>query len=294
MEIREAVRNAFAMVKQDFDQACRIGEAVYWSEEVLRLNFFRHLCSQDINIKWFSAELETHIMGKRYQPDLIVYCEDNNETKRSIFELKFWGSRGDWKEAWDRIQAYKDGPFDHGFFLAIGPSTRIEEFPKDLINLDGYEAEAHIYGKTQRETFGKAPNIYVAEQLLKKTLNISYHVIGDMFGWVTTTPEDYNIIFDVLSKEQKCLLILNFPDFNPGLEKWKVLENKLREVGFGKYVYFNEEEAVFRSSDAFVGTLLLQELEVNSYPENVRMAKECFTRLKPILTELKPILELVE
>lgn len=293
MEVKEAVNNAFTMVKQDFDEACKIAEAVYWNEEVLRLNFFRHLCSQEIKITWFSAELETYVLGKRYQPDLIVYCEADGEKKRCVFEFKFWGSRGDWKEAWDRIEAYKDGVYDYGLFLAIGPSTRVKEFHKEAVKLDDYEAEARIYGKTWREAFGIAPNIYVAEELLKKTLNMPYHVIGDFFGWVTTIPQDYNIILDVLSKKEKCLLVLNFPNFDTKLEKWKVLENKLREAGFEKYVYFDKETGIFRQSDAFVGTLLLLELEVNAYPENVRRAKECLTRLRPVLAESKPMLELV-
>ena len=293
MEIKQAVRNAWAMVKQDFDEACKNAEAVYWNEEVLRLNFFRHLCSQDIKITWSSAELETYIWGKRYQPDLIVYCEAEGEIKRCVFEFKFWGSRGDWKEAWDRIQAYKDGVYDYGCFLAIGPSTRVEEFPKEAIKIDEYEAEAHIYGKTWREAFGRAPNIYVAEELLKKTLNMPYHVMGDVFGWVTTIPEDYTIIFDVLSKEEKCSLMLNFPDFDPELEKWKTLENRLREAEFEKYVYFDKEAGIFRLRGTFAGTVLLQELEVSTYSENVERVKQCFTRLRPVLNELKPVLNLV-
>lgn len=293
MEIREAVGNAFTMVKQDFDETCRVAEAVYWNEEVLRLNFFRHLSSQRIKITWFSAELETYVLGKRYQPDLIVYCEADGEKKRCVFEFKFWSSMPDWKKAWDRILAYKDGAFDYGFFLAIGPSTRVKEFPKETIKLDDYEAEALIYGKTWREAFGRAPHIYVAEELLKKTLNMPYHVIGDYFGWVTTIPQDYNIIFEVLSREEKCLLILNFPNFDIKLERWKPLENKLKEVGFEKYVYFDEKGGIFRSSDTFKGTLLLEELEVNDYPENVRRAKESLTHLRPILAELKPVLELI-
>lgn len=294
MEIKEAIENAFIRVKEDFDEACRIAEAVYWNEEILRLNFFRHLCSQEIKITWFSAELETYISGTRYQPDLIAYFEAHDETKRCVFEFKFYGSPNDWKNAWKDIQAYKDGPYDCGFFIAIGPSTRVEDFQKEPLKLDGYEAEAHIYGKTRREAFGRAPNIYIAKEMLKKTLNMPYHVIGDFFGWVTTIPQDYDIIFDVLSKEDRCLLLLNFPDFDAKSEKWKVLETKLKDAGLKTYTYFDFETAVFRPSDVFTGTLLLQELEVSSYPENIRKAKESLIRLKPVLTELKPMLELVE
>ncbi|MGQ9642164.1 MAG: hypothetical protein ACUVUF_08655 [Candidatus Bathycorpusculaceae bacterium] len=130
--------------------------------------------------------------------------------------------------------------------------------------------------------------------MLKKTLNMPYHVIGDFFGWVTTIPQDYNIIFDVLSKEDACLLLLNFPDFDAKAEKWKVLETKLKEAELEKYTCFDFETGVFRPSDVFTGTLLLQELEVNSYLENIRRTKECLARLRPVLTELKPILELVD
>jgi len=130
--------------------------------------------------------------------------------------------------------------------------------------------------------------------MLKATLSMPHHVM-DLFGgwgWVMTVPEDYTIVFDVASNEHKLLVLLGLPGFERGSEKLKEMENKLKEAGFNKYVMFNDDTLTFQSADTLEWGYLIQELEVNTFPENVGKAKESLNRLKTILTRLKPTLEL--
>lgn len=103
MDVSIAVRNAWERVVEDFKEACKYGIGNDWNEEVLRLSFFRHLLVQDIEIKWFSAEVETWIWEKAYHPDLIVAFEVDGETKKCVFEFKFWGSLAGWRKDWNRV-----------------------------------------------------------------------------------------------------------------------------------------------------------------------------------------------
>jgi len=102
-----------------------------------------------------------------------------------------------------------------------------------------YEAEVLIYGKTSREAFGLAPPLWIGEQLLRKTVNMSYHVLEDL-AIVGTLPKDYAIIFEVGSEEDKCLLLLTIPNFEARQQRWKELEIKVREAGFNRYICFDE------------------------------------------------------
>lgn len=290
MNVRAFVKSAWDKVIEDFNEACKAGLGCYWNEEVLRLSFFKHLLEQDIKITWFSADVEIWIGAEQYRPDLTIDCEVNDEIKSCVFEFKFWGNLAEWKEAWDRILRYKDALyFDYGYFLAIGPSTRVEEFPREVEKLDGYEAEALIYGMKWKEAFGLAPAIVIARDLARKTLNMPLQVF-EAVGWVSTIPDDYAILFDLRSKEDKLLLIL-ISRLETGSEEEKELEKRLRETGFREYVYL-DETGTFQPCDTFKGCILLGELEINTYKENVQRAKEILARLKPVLNGLKPILTL--
>lgn len=295
LDIQNFIENAWEKIKRDFDEACRNGTSIYWNEEVLRLKFFHYLLNENIHIELFSAELETHIEGKTCYPDLIVDFKVEDETARCVFELKFWGSLNEWREDWNRVLAYKETlSYDYGYFLAIGPSTRSMEFQKDLVRLGSYQAKVLIYGKTWKETFGVAPPIKIAEGMLKKILNMPYHVIDPFggWGWVSTLPEDYTIIFDAASKEDKLLVLLGLSEFEHSSERTKEVQEKLRELGFDKYVKFDDETLAFQQTDTMEWGCLIQELEVNTFPENVEKLRTSLTKLKPILAQLKPPLEL--
>lgn len=290
MDIIKTVESAWEHVCQDFDKACKDNVAIYWNEEVLRLNFFQHLRKYEIKITWFSAELETYIWGKRYQPDLMFSLEVDGKIKRCVFEFKFRQSLAKWKQDWENILAYEHGAFDYGFFIAIGPSTRVWDFPKEIVKLKDYEAKALIYGKTWGEAFGYAPPTYVAKELIRKTLKTPFHVIENS-GIALTIPKEYVIFFDNRSMEGKCLLVLGFY-FEPESEKWEEMKGKLKKAGFEKYVEFDEETFTFQPTETFTSAVLLEELESNTDPQNVIKAKECLNRLIPLITDLKPTLEL--
>lgn len=289
MNVNEAVRNAWNKVVEDFKEDCKHGRGYYWNEEVLRLSFFKHILAQDIGIKWFTADAERWIWKNTYRPDLEVMFEVDGETEVCVFEFKFWGSLASWREAWDRLIKYKDAIyFDRGYFLAIGPSNRVEEFPKEVKKMDGYEVKALIHGMTWREAYGLAPRIVIARKLASATLNMPLQV-SEAFGLVTTMPKDYVILFDVGSREDKLLLVLGF-HLELDTEKWEELEKRLRDADFKEYVYFDWETLAFQPCDTFEGHVLLKELEMTTYPENIRKVKECLTRLQPILNKLKPTL----
>lgn len=295
MHVRDVVIRSWGRVTQDFNEASEKGTGIYWNEEVLRLKFFQHLLSENIELTFFSAETPTYIMGKLNYPDLIIHCNVDNMLLRCVFEFKFWGNMNKWKEDWNKILSYKHAlSFNYGYFLAIGPSTRPKAFQKGGVKLDAYVAEALIHGKTWRESFGLSPAIKIAEDLLKNTLDMPYHLLDvfDGWGWVTTLPEDYAIIFDVASKEDKLLILLGFPIVESKLEKFKEIQKKLNQVGFNKYAYFDNETLAVKPSITFEGVLIIQELEVNTYPENLEKAKNVFNRLKPILAGLKPQLKI--
>lgn len=226
---------------------------------------------------------------------MIVDFKIEDERERCVFEFKFWDSLAEWKEDWNRVLACKETmAYDFGYFLAIGPSTRSAEFPKDLMILGPYRAKALIYGKTWRESFSVAPLMEIAKVIFKKTLNMPCHVIDPFCGcgWIETLPGDYTIIFDVKSKVDRLLVLLGLSGFEQGSERIKEMGKKLRELGFDKYFKFDEETLAFQPTDTMEWGCLLQELEVNSFPENIERLRTSLTKLKPILTQLKPPLEL--
>ena len=291
--VEEAIENAWKRTIQDFEDACEYGLAVYWNEEVLRLQFFRHLFAQNINIAWFSAELETHIMGKRYKPDLIVNFKTKDEVKRCVFEFKFWGSMNEWKETWKKLIAYKEAVwFDYGYFIAIGPTGRTKKFLK-IEELNDYKIKAFIHEKKWKEAFGVAESIYVVRELFKRTLNMPYHeLVG--FQCIATLLEDYVIIFNVQPVD-KCLLMLFFPGLEVGSERWREIKRKLIDCGFKKFLEtlnIDAKTSAPRFADEFKGSVLLEELEVNTHPKNVEKARKCLKRLKPVLVGLRPVLKL--
>ena len=107
-----------------------------------------------------------------------------------------------------------------------------------------------------------------------------------------TIPGDYAITFDALSKWDKLQVVLGLPGFTHGSERVKKIEQTLAESGFDVHMELDEETFAIRPTDAVHCGFLIQELEVNTFSENVEKLRKSFDRLRPILTNLKPVLAL--
>lgn len=263
----DAVERAFDRTIEDFNKASREGNAVFWNEDTLRMNFFRYLCEQNVNICRFFSEFEISLWGRKYRPDLVLHIESGDELVMAAFEFKFY-SRG-WQKDWEKIKTYlsaREG-FTYGYFLAIGTKSLANELPNKRKLINSNYAQALVYIKPLTEAFGYAPSFRIAENLLKKTLDMPY-TISMPLQFAATVPDDYTIIFQF--QKVKSLLLAIFPDE----DKWNRIEKELVEIGLDRFLELKEDEWAFEATGKFKGIVLITELPPNSYSSTVLKAKK--------------------
>jgi len=281
--IDDAVKATFDRVIEDFDKSCKEGTAIFWNEDTFRMDFFRHLCEQDLKIKRFFSEFEINLWGKRYRPDLVVHVESKDELDMIAFEFKFY-SRG-WKKDWEKVRNYLKEGFTYGYFLAIGTKSLADELSSRPEVIDSYQAEALIYQKTTKEAFSYAPSFRIAEDLLRKTLDMPY-TISIILQLAATILKDYAIIYQF--QKDKCLLLTTFPEE----EKWNRIEKELANAGLNNFLNLKENEWTFETTHEFNGIALIAELHPDSRRSTVLEAKKALRKLIPVLSGLKPTFKL--
>lgn len=280
--IDEAVKGAFDKTVMDFEEACERHHSVFWNEDTFRMDFFRHLSEQGLEMRRFFSEFHITLWGKKHIPDLVVHFEINEELISVAFEFKFY-QRG-WKEDWFKIRNYLEEGFDIGYFLAIGTES-MNDLPSLEEKVVASYIRAFIRFKAPSEAFGLWPVFSIAEDLIKKTVDMPY-TVHILLMFAATVPEDYNIIYQ--AQEEEILLLVSFCCE----DKFSVIEKELANLGFTDFVGLKEDDWEIEPSEKFNGTVLLARLPTNSYPSTVTKAKEALSSLGPLLNSMKPTFKL--
>ena len=287
MNVGKLVQKAWSRTIRDFKEAKENGDACIWTEDTLRLNFFRRLCEQDVKVKRILSEVEFNLaaQGKR-RPDLVLSIESKYGIVDVAFEFKYFGR--DWQKSWEDLKRYAVIGWRYGYFLAIGRLLDCDKIPKrtEKLRVPGflgattYEVKAMTHVTSGLEIW---PDFKVAEDLAKKTLKGIPYVANEFFGAVAFDMEKgYAIYFDMINARQdKCIVYVAL------FKEAKELrgEHKLREIGYDKFVSFDKEGYITPSKK--LGFILLGEFEPTSYPENVNKVKAALDRFRKEIDRLR-------
>jgi hypothetical protein len=123
MDVEATIKNAWDKTIEDFENANRSGEAYFWTEATLRLNFLRRLCEVG-KLGRILAETPYHIGNVNYRPDIVTDFIFNDEITTVAFEMKFLGAVENWKADLEKLANYSLVGWDYGYFLVIGLQIR--------------------------------------------------------------------------------------------------------------------------------------------------------------------------
>jgi hypothetical protein len=264
MNIVKAVEFSWSKTVEEFEKARTNGEAWIWTEDTLRLIFFRHFCQQGLNIESVLAEATYHLGITDYRPDIIIEFLEDNVAKTAVFELKYFNRN--WHSDWEKLRLYGVIGWEYGFFLGIGPESecsRIPNFEKQSFFKDTHICELRgLVHPTSPLKY--APNLTIAKDLLEKTLLDTPYIVSNFLGAVAMF-EDFEIHFDITDKEGKCVIWVSFLG-----QQWN--EEKLSELGLDRWITFDKEGTIVPSKE-FYPRILLGEFEANTYDDNIGKVK---------------------
>jgi len=287
MNVGNVVEKAWSKTIRDFEEAKENGDAWIWTEDTLRLVFFRHFCEQDVKVKRILSEARFNIVEKGdRRPDLVLSVESDKRWVDIAFEFKYFGTN--WQKSWEDLKSYALIGWDYGYFLAIGRPEECDKIPKKTEKLDlpaflgrkTYEAKA-ITHKTSYLQF--APDFKIAEDLAKQTLKGFPYIVNEYVGAVSILYEEgYIVYFDMTHKEDKCTVLAGL--YREAKEIWD--ERRLREIGYDKWVSFDEEGRI-QPSKSLTGFILLGEFEATTYKENVDKVKASLDQFREKIGKLR-------
>lgn len=275
MEVQKIVADAWSKTVEDFRNAERNGETGLWTEASLRLNFIRHL-NEVAKLGRILAETPFHFGNDDYKPDIIADVIVNNEPKRIVFEMKFYGQTENWKKDVEKLSKYFIMGWHYGYFLAIGYPQQCDEIRKKPIEKSPMtEYDIKILTEPINQ-LNVVPDFRFAEHVLRETLGKEVPYVANEIGMQGAFAfyEDYVIIFDMIGKENKLVVRAGFSD--------TMGENqKVKELGY-PYIDFDEDGKIF-PSETFSGDLLIGEFEfrgmkTKQVAENIREPLREFLR----------------
>ena len=287
LNVKKIVENAWTKTVRDFEEAKENGDAWIWTEDTLRLHFFRHFCEQDIKITRVISEVEFALgeYGKR-RPDLVLSVESEDGIVDLAFEFKYF--RKDWEKAWEDLKKYAVIGWEYGYLLVIGRPQECDKIPTKtekmvLPTTTGkmtYEVRAMTH-KTSGLEF--APDFKIAEALAKETLKGAAYLVNEYFGAVALLRQKgYAVCFDMAQKEDKCVVYVGL--YEDAKELWN--ERKLKEMGYDRWVSF-DRDGLFKPSKSFTGYILIGEFEPTSYTENVDRVKDSLDQFGEKIEKLR-------
>jgi len=253
MEVQKIVEDAWFKTIQDFKNAEKSGEVGLWTEATLRLSFIRHL-SKAAELGRILAETPFHLGNDDYKPDIIADVIVNNDTKRVVFEMKFYGQTKNWKKDLDKLNKYFITGWHYGYFLAIGTPQQCEEIQKQPIEkppLTQYEVRILTHSIPKSNV---VPDFMFAADVLKNTVEKGVPYVVNEIGMPGAFAfyEGYVLIFDMMGKENKLVV-------RAGLDDTSREEQKLKELGY-PYIDFDEEGKI-HPSETFTGDVLIGEFD---------------------------------
>lgn len=264
MSINEIVEKAWLRTVNEFEKARKNADAWLWTEEALRLHFFKNLNEQNIKIITSLAETPYHIGDSDYKPDLVVYIKEKDEVYTVVFEMKYFGRN--WKDDWEKLQAYGylGHRWNYGYFLAIGRSWQCDEIPKfkkHKILKHSYEVRSLTHSTP---ALRYAPDFKIAEGLLRSSLKDVSYTVTEELGAVALY-KDVLLYFDLFAKEGKCVVWAAVPEEVAD-------QKKLVELGYDKWITFDDEGLVHLSKK-YTGRIMIGEFEATTYPKNRKAVK---------------------
>lgn len=277
VNIIEAVEAAWSKTVHDFEKAKENGEAWVWTEATLRLVFFHQFCEQGLDIQSMLAETAFHLGDTDYKPDIMIEILADSEIKTVVFELKYFNRK--WFNDWEKLRLYGIIGWDYGYFLGIGFKSQCEKIPK-------FEKQEFLKGAHICELRGLvhptprlkyAPMLKIAEGLLKNSLPDAPYLASNFVGAVALF-KDFDVYFDVVDKEKKCVVWVKFSN--------KIRdESKLEKLGLDEWISIDKEGKIVSSKD-FVGKIFLGEFEPTTYKENKNKVKRVINEFMEKMEEL--------
>jgi len=287
MNVGKIVEKAWSKTVQDFEEAKENGDAWIWTEDTLRLYFFRHFCKQDVKVTRVLSEVEFSLgeYGSR-RPDLVLSVESDDGWADVAFEFKYFGK--DWQKAWEDLKRYAVIGWNYGYFLAIGRPQDCDRIPRKTQKIDRstfsglgtYEVRAMTHKVSYLEF---APDFKIAEDLAKETLKGAAYLVNEYFGAVALLRQKgYAVCFDMAQKEDKCVVYVGL--YEDAKELWN--ERKLKEMGYDRWSSFGRD-GLIKPSKSFTGYILIGEFEPTSYPENVNRVKASLDQFREKIEKLR-------
>ena len=283
MDIRQAVEDAWSKTTRDFEEAKKTGDAWLWTEDTLRLCFFRRFCEKNIKIVRIIAETVFHVGKDDYKPDLVVDIATNGAVETVVFEFKYFKNSKEWEKDWEKLRRYGIIGWECGYFLTIDRSWQSDKIPKESqkekipgIPWRSYEIKALVHLTSSLEYM---PSFRVAEELLKKSLKGIPYVVSEVFSYAIAFFKGFLICFDMTAKEKKCVVWVR----TLNKELWD--EGELRNLGYDKWVCFDDEGRI-RPAENFTGDILISEFEANTYSNNVRKVKDSLEKFRESIQRL--------
>ena len=95
MNVEKVVEKAWSKTIRDFEEARENGDVWLWTEDILRLHFFRHFCEQDVKITRVLSEVQFSLgeYGSR-RPDLVLTIESDRRLVDIASEFKYFRRLG--------------------------------------------------------------------------------------------------------------------------------------------------------------------------------------------------------
>lgn len=277
------VEKALNATLDDFSEARNYGQDGLWNERTFQAYFFHNLMTYS-DIKVGLVETRFRIKGKDVIPDLNVVIARNGESKRCIFEFKFYAKTTEIRNDWEKVMKYGSAKFDYGFLIAI-TSQDISDIPdKKIIN--EYTAMSFIkIGKKLR----MAPDSILALKILEELSNLTCYQTINNLDIAATLMQDYSFLVYFPEDNMRFALDLLF-NFEKGTTKFRRIESKLRKEGFQKLVDENNQSDKTYTNRLTLGEFKLEKGVDIFKTEGFREAKNIIERIKPILKGMKPTL----
>lgn len=249
LDIGEAIRKAWSMVVEKFNQDTENEMSYHWNEEVLKLHFFRFLNDTGAKIRQVASE-ESFTFKKGLKPDLVFSVEANGKVESAVLEFKmFWRKEEELEEDWKRLEIFKEITFGgkyvkYGYLLAFTSF----DFKKEVTRINDYEMRTMTYRVPSNLLVGSQTE--VAQRMMKKIFrewrpNYDIDENGQPFAFF----KDHAVHFLLLKDINQMFPVIIFYE----KENLSKLANEFRNRGYTKEMLeqLENEGILFLSEDPF-------------------------------------------
>jgi hypothetical protein len=201
------------------------------------------------------AETPLHFGNHDYKPDIIADIIINNNVKRVVFEMKYYGQTENWQKDLRKLQQeYFFMGWHYGYFLAIGSPQQCDEIHRQPIEKSSpiqYETKILTHSIPKPRL---VPDFMFAANVLRETVGKDVPYVANEIGMpgAFVFYEDFVLVFDMACRENK--LVVRAGGFSSKKEP------KAKELGY-QYIDF-DEEGKMHPSKTFTGDILVGEFDI--------------------------------